>query len=84
MSASHWPSSSDMEVLEQIIGEFARTNPEFREAMNSTTSGGMTPGAPPSEWPAMLAALRALPDDAGQSAIDQALARWYGPGKQGV
>lgn len=84
MSLSHWPSSEDMEVLRQIIDEFARTNPAFREAMSQTTSGGVAPGAPPSEWAAMLAALRALPDDAGQQAIDQALARWHGPGEQGV
>jgi hypothetical protein len=85
MSASGRPSPEDIEVFQQIIVEFARTNPVLREAMSRSGSGGVGGlGVPSSEWPAMLAALRALPDDAGQQAIDHALARWYGLGEQGV
>jgi hypothetical protein len=85
MSGSGRPSHEDIEVFQQLIVEFARTNPVLREAMSRSGSGGVGGlGVPSSEWPAMLAALRALPDDAGQPAIDHALARWYGPGEQGV
>jgi hypothetical protein len=85
MSASGRPSDDDIEVFKQIIVEITRTNPVLREVMTRTGSGGIGGlGVPPSEWPAILAALRALPDDAGQPAISQALARWYSPGEQGV
>ena len=85
MTASRRPSFDDFEVLQQLMAEMARTNPTVRAVMSQTGSGGMaSPGVSPDEWPAMVAALRALPDDAGQLAINQALARWYGPGEQGV
>jgi len=85
MSASGRPSHEDIEVFQQIVVEITRTNPELREIMSRSGSGGVGGlGVPSSEWPAMLAALRALPDDAGQPAITQALARWYGPDEQGV
>ena len=85
MSESRRPSFEDFEVLQQLMAEMARTNPAVRAAMSQTGSGGMAgPRVSPDEWPAMVAALRTLPDDAGQLAINQALGRWYGPGEQGV
>ena len=70
-------------MIGPALGVTSRTNPAVRAAMSQTGSGGIGgPGVPPEEWPAMVAALRGLPDDAGQQAINRAMARWYPPGEQ--
>ena len=78
------PSDTDIRIFLEIVAEFARTDPVLRAFMSETGSGGVGVNAPASEWPAMLAALRALVDDAGRPAINRALARWQPPDEQGV
>lgn len=78
------PSDADIQIFKQIVAEFARTDPELRALMNQTGTGAAGVSAPVSEWPAILAALRALPDDAGRPAITRALARWHPRDQQDV
>jgi hypothetical protein len=68
------------ELWEQLRDEYVRTDPVLREAVTATGSGGMGTSTPPSQWPAVIAALRTLPDDAGRAEIDRVLAPVLGDG----
>jgi hypothetical protein len=58
----------------QLLAEVLRVDPAFRKHyLAPDSSGGMQLGLRPSTIPDAVAALRALPDDAGTSAIAAAL-----------
>ena len=78
------PTDAAIKLLHELLAERARTDPEFRAVMSEPGAAGYVVSAPVAEWPAMLAALRALPDDAGRLATNRALAPWNPPGEQGV
>lgn len=58
----------------QLIEQFYRLSPELRAAAAEDGAGGIAIPFHRDDWPAVLEVLRAMPDDAGQAALLEALA----------
>jgi hypothetical protein len=82
--AERSPDSDDrMQVAiarqEELLRELTRTDPELRTWMARSPSGGIGFGWRREDEPKVLAALRALPDNAGRAQVSKALQPYLNP-----
>ena len=79
--AADWPEGWRPEdsLGAQLMAEVCRVDPELRAAMAEPGAGGVGFAFRDEDWPAVLAMLRTLPDDAGRARVQDVLRPFLPP-----